>query len=81
MTTLTCRQVADFLMAYLDGELAAAERAAFDAHLHHCDECVRYLRDYQATVHLAQDLRDDSDEPSDAPAPLVRAILAARRRD
>jgi anti-sigma factor RsiW len=78
---LTCREVADFLMAYDDGELATPERAAFDAHLDECPDCVAYLRSYRATVALGKRAFADEDERAagEVPEQLVRAILAARR--
>ena len=79
MNELTCRDVADFLMAYLDRELAPPQRLAFEAHLAACDECVRYLRSYARTVRLAQASGRDADEPADVPERLVRSILAARK--
>src|SRR5207244_11155118 len=33
MTVMTCRDVIEFLSAYLDGELAAGGRETFEAHL------------------------------------------------
>jgi anti-sigma factor RsiW len=80
MTELSCREIADFLLAYLDDELPSAPRAAFEAHLGECDACVRYLRDYQATVRLSRAALRQADDAEDAPPQLVRAILAARLR-
>lgn len=79
---LTCREVADFLMAYDDGELDAPERAAFDAHLAECPDCVVYLRSYRATVALGRRAFADEDAAAEehVPEELVRGILAARRR-
>jgi anti-sigma factor RsiW len=37
--TLTCDQASELLTAYLDGELADAERAAVEAHLSGCPAC------------------------------------------
>jgi anti-sigma factor RsiW len=79
---LTCRDVADFLMAYEDGELAPAERGEFDAHLAECPDCVAYLESYRRTVALGRRAFAD-DEASAAehvPEELVQAVLAARRR-
>jgi anti-sigma factor RsiW len=79
MVDLTCQRVSDFLMAYLDRELDAETHARFEAHLAECEECVRYLRDYQATVRLARKAYADLDERDRVPERLVKAILAARK--
>lgn len=76
---LSCRDVADFLMAYLDRELDPSQRAAFDAHLAVCDECVRYLRSYDRTVRLAKAAGREVDEPTAVPERLVRSIAAAKK--
>ena len=80
MTALSCREIADFLLAYFDGELPPESRAAFETHLVACDVCVRYLRDYQETVRLTRAALREPDDAEDAPPQLVRAILAARVR-
>ena len=79
MNELTCRDVADFLMAYLDRELDQPQRAAFESHLGECDECVRYLRAYEQTVRLAKAAGRETDEPDAVPEQLVRSILAAKK--
>ncbi len=78
---LTCRQLVDFLMSYLDGELPGPERRAFDAHLAACEDCVAYLRTYEATVRLGRLAFDTPGArvPDDVPEELVAAILASRR--
>ena len=76
MTVMTCRDVIEFLSAYLEGNLAPEERATFEAHLVECPDCVRYLRTYEAAVVLAKGAFDPSDP---VPDKLVHAILAARR--
>jgi len=79
---MTCREVADFLMAYLDGELAASERDEFERHLKVCPPCVRYLKSYERTVALEkQACIDEVNETlTQIPDDLVKAILAARTR-
>jgi anti-sigma factor RsiW len=78
---LTCRELIDFLAAYLDGELPPAERAAFDWHLGVCPDCVRYLESYCETVRLGkQAFAAEGAPPADVPPELVAAILAARAR-
>ena len=80
MNELTCRDVADFLMAYLDRELDPPQRTAFEAHLAVCDECARYLRSYEQTVRLAKAAGRDADEPEEVPERLVQSVLAARKK-
>jgi anti-sigma factor RsiW len=77
---LTCRELVDFLMA-LDDELPDPERRAFDAHLAVCEDCVSYLRSYEATVRLERRAFEapEAPVPDDVPEELVAAILASRR--
>jgi anti-sigma factor RsiW len=79
---LTCREFVDFLMAYEDGELPAAERAAFDAHIAECPDCVAYLESYRTTVALGKRAFADQDAAAGdhVPEELVTAVLAARGR-
>ena len=74
---LSCREILDFLAAYLDGELPANVRAAFEDHLKLCRECVRYLESYAETIRLEQGAYDlDGPAPDEVPEALVAAILA-----
>ena len=78
---LTCRELIDFIAAYLDEELPDDVRARFDAHLSVCPACVSYLSSYRETLRLEQRvLCDDDAVPDEVPDELVSAILAARRR-
>lgn len=76
----TCREVLDFLMAYLDGELPEDRVRIFERHLAVCPSCTAYLESYKATVRLAQREGADDDAISRLPVPdaLARAIRAAR---
>jgi len=77
----TCRDVIEFLRAYLDGELPADTRARFEEHLDACPPCLDYLDSYRATIALASEAFAEAgpDELADAvPEELVQAILAAR---
>jgi anti-sigma factor RsiW len=66
------------MMLYVDGELQHDQRRRFDEHLATCPDCVRYLREYRATVHAGQFAYAD-DLPVDVPEDLVKAILDARK--
>jgi anti-sigma factor RsiW len=80
-TELTCREICDFVMAWLDGELPQRERAIFAAHLALCRQCVNYLDGYKATIRLARESHETNPCAALPPVPedLVKAILAARR--
>ena len=77
---LTCRELIDFLAAYLDGELAPEARADFEAHLSVCPHCVDYLASYREAIRLGKRACEpDAELPADLPPALVDAILATRR--
>lgn len=79
---MTCRELVDFLMDYLDGKIPTAERQRFEAHLSECDWCVEYVRQYRETIKLGKSALRPSDQPvpAEVPEELVQAILAARRK-
>ena len=74
---LTCREILDFLMDYLDGSLSTAQRIVFEEHLAVCPTCVAYLHSYQQTVNLSKAIAQE--KAAEAPEDLVQAILTARR--
>ena len=77
---LTCREVAAFVMDYLDDVLPAGERRTFEAHLAECEDCIAYLRSYRDTIALARTAGTTDDGAAAAmPEALVQAILAASR--
>jgi anti-sigma factor RsiW len=77
---VTCRECAEFLSEYLEGELGDDVRAIFERHLSLCPNCETYLAQFRATVLAGQHAFDDDDGRSDSvPEELVRAILAARK--
>lgn len=73
---MTCREVIGFIMDYLDGALAAAERREFEKHLAVCRSCVAYLRTYEMTIRMESAARI---EDVTVPEELVQAILASRK--
>ncbi len=78
---ITCQELADFLMAYDDGELPPEQREVFDQHLGICPPCLTYLETYRETVRLGKSLCDEpaGAPPEECPEALVQAILAARK--
>jgi anti-sigma factor RsiW len=79
---MTCREVTEFLMRYVNGELTPAERAEFERHLAVCAACVSYLDSYRKTIDIERlVLANDRDAVECVPEELVQAILKSRKRE
>ncbi len=77
---MTCKDLIDFLMSYLDGELPEKETRQFEDHLGICVNCESYLESYKETVRLGKMICQPNEAlPTDIPEDLVAAILEARR--
>lgn len=75
---LTCRDVIDFLLHYVEDELPSQQRKAFDDHLALCAGCVRYLETYKQSIVLAKSAMSPSlHPPNPCPEHLKAAVLAA----
>src|SRR5262249_8894482 len=75
---MTCQELMDFLLAYLDEEMAPDQRQVFEAHLHLCPECIHYIETYRLTIHVSRLACEAREEPcAQPPEKLVRAILEA----
>jgi len=79
---MTCKELVEFLMDYLDGLLSEPERRRFEEHLGECPDCVAYLATYREAVRLGKEACTAGGDaiPAEVPEDLVRAVLAARRR-
>jgi len=79
---LTCRELVEFILDYLEGGLTEEQRRLFEHHLSLCADCTRYLATYRRTVELGRKAFDPPDGPcpDDVPEELVKAILEAKRR-
>jgi anti-sigma factor RsiW len=78
---ITCRELLDFILDYVEGELPEAQRAEFERHMAACPPCVAYLDSYRKTAEIVRELAEcDEQLVAGAPEPLIAAILAARNR-
>jgi len=68
---MTCERMEELLSAYLEGELAAAERAEFEAHLAACPECAELVGLMRETMAAAASF------PEVEPSPALYARLYA----
>lgn len=78
---MTCKELVEFLMDYLDGDLPEPQRKSFEEHLSACPDCIAYLATYEETIALGKQAYTADDEPVPAAVPedLIRAILSARK--
>lgn len=60
---LTCQQLVEIVTDYLEGALPASERERFEAHLHHCENCTKYLQQIRTTILLTGTLTEDGVDP------------------
>jgi anti-sigma factor RsiW len=47
---IACQELVELVTAYLDGALPAADRARFEAHLAHCEDCTAYVAQFAQTL-------------------------------
>lgn len=79
---MTCREVIDFLMSYIDGDLPAEQRLQFEKHLGACPCCVNFLDSYRATVRLGREcFHQEAPLPTGkVPDAMVAAIVDALKK-
>ena len=78
---LTCQQLIEALVDYVDGRLSLSRRFAVMLHLFCCVHCRSYLHDYQITIKASQKSMTRIDEPPavEVPEDFVQAVLKARK--
>ncbi len=57
---ITCARFVELVTAYLEEQLGAEERAAFEEHLALCPGCDRYLDQFRTTISLIGQLPEQS---------------------
>ena len=79
-TTMTCRELIDFISDYLEGALPPSTTREFERHLTICPSCVAYLDGYRKAIRLGRLAMARTEDPVGVSIPqsLVRAIRAAR---
>jgi anti-sigma factor RsiW len=69
---MTCRQLTELLIDYVNGELTPEQQSTVHSHLCLCQPCVAYLETYKITIQLTRQL-----PPAPLPPQLVERLLAA----
>jgi len=60
---MTCREIVELLIDFLDNELPDERRRRLEAHLSLCEPCMAYLETYKVTIRLTRRLPDVSPPP------------------
>ena len=80
--SMSCQQFTAFLDGYFDQELSDKQKAVFEEHIQLCPPCGDYLDSYKETVRIGHRVVCEGDSiPAGVPEKLVKAILAARKRE
>ena len=78
---MTCKECADFLLDYIEGNLPPEQAAAFDEHLQLCPPCIDYMESYKRCIKMGKTCMECKDEIGEAPPEhFIEAILKAARR-
>ena len=78
---MTCEELEQFIVDYVDQSLPRNERALFELHLQVCLPCQAYIKNYKQTIAVSQAAFDESQSScDDMPEDLVQAILESRNR-
>jgi anti-sigma factor RsiW len=56
---VTCREVAELLIDFIDGELPEMKRLTLQQHICACPPCMFYLETYQTTIEVTHTLPDE----------------------
>jgi anti-sigma factor RsiW len=55
---MTCRELVELLIDFLDGDLPEERRRILETHLALCGPCMTYLETYKVTIRLTRRLPD-----------------------
>jgi anti-sigma factor RsiW len=55
---MTCRELVELLIDFLDGDLPEERRRILETHLSLCEPCLKYLETYKVTIKLTRRLPD-----------------------
>jgi anti-sigma factor RsiW len=70
---MSCRELIEVVTDYIEGTMAAQDRARFEEHLGTCPYCVTYLEQMRETIDSLGELSEESLDP-DARDELLEAF-------
>jgi anti-sigma factor RsiW len=74
---LTCKQLDDFLVDFLDGTLPFRQRLTMQMHLGLCAECRQYVAEYRRAIELGRKACHSEQQFEQVPEELIQAVLAS----
>ncbi len=79
---MSCKEVEEFLMDYLEGNLGFCTRVRFRLHILMCPDCPKYIQEYKNTVVLGKSMFDHLDDESieNVPEEIIHAILSIKKK-
>lgn len=78
--SMTCRELYQFLVDYVDRSLPEEEAESFRKHIEECPPCVAYMHSYETTIRAGKMVCEKDDDAAEAPEELIKAILEAKKR-
>lgn len=80
--SLTCRQVEEFLMDYLEKRLGLWTTLQFHVHIFMCPNCTKYIQEYKNTIALEKQIFQNPDEEAigNVPDDILQAIISVKRQ-
>ena len=77
---MNCETFVELVTAYLEDQLLAEERAAFEEHMRLCPGCDTYLDQFRTTISLLGELPEQTISPA-ARTSLLDAFAGWRERE
>jgi anti-sigma factor RsiW len=74
---ISCKQLIDFCLDYIEGALPAEEEQGFRRHLERCSDCVTFFDTYRKTPEISREALETRIPPAVHEA--VRSYLRTRR--
>ena len=71
---MSCQELVELVNEYLEGALAAEDKARFETHLDECEGCLNYLNQMRKTIELVGRLTEES-----VPSPTLDELMGAFR--
>jgi predicted anti-sigma-YlaC factor YlaD len=75
--TLSCQELVELVTSYLEGTLAAHDRARFEEHISVCEGCTNYLEQMRTTIRVTGMLTPEQLSP-EASSELLHAFRSWR---